>query len=479
MEVEHDADAWDDVDDEEEDPAEILRLQMNNVNRYVRADNLHALDQMFSDGYNIHSTDSRGDTALHYAIRLAGKSTTVQYLLEHDADFTRLNNLQISPLMTAAGRGNVEIFSLIAAKFTHQTKYSSIVQLNSTRHVKTTGETLLMLACGKQPILKWNRESAMLVNMLLRAGFDPSVVDRKGWTALHHASESNRNDRIQTVLFILQTSRHNDLVHMKDNSGDTALHVACMNEYGDAMATFLLGYGSKVSDHNNKMETPLHISVRKQAVELATMICEYGADPLARDMLGRTSIHAALELPEDKTSFYQKTRHRSNKTSEMTWQVFQMLIDKCDHRYQSSYLECRDNLGMTPLLLACQQRNAYSVEKLLAIPRINADARDIDGNSVLHLCLTFGWYAAVCRLLDLGVYVQVHNKRGESPLWIAHDRCTQGWDYEQCRDILARRRSRSQQDSIAFAMAHNRRLGEHSLVNNLPEEVVEKITKRL
>lgn len=475
MEVEQDADAWNtEEDDVEEDPAEILRLQMNDVHRYVRDDNLHYLDEMIRGGYNIHSTDHRGDTALHYAIRLAGKSTTVQFLLDNDADFTRLNNRHTSPLMLSASRGNVEIFSLIAAKFTHQTKYSSIVQLHSTRHVKTTGETLLMAACGQQPIMKWNRESAMLVNMLLKAGLDPSVVDRKGWTALHYASESNRIDRNETVSMILEHDQHYALVHMKDNAGNSPLHVACGNNYGKEIVTSLLQYGAKVSDRNNKMETPLHLSVRSDVVVTAKVICEAGADPHTTDILGRNSIHAALELPKTTNNF-----NRSNKTPETTWSVVQMLIGKCDHRYQSSYLECRDNLGMTPLLLACQQRNAYSVEKLLAIPRINADARDIHGNSVLHLCLMYGGYEAVRRLLDIGVDVQVHNNRGESPLWIAQGRSTQGVSYERCREILANRRDRSQQHSIAFAMGHNRRLGEFSLVNNLPEEVAYEITKRL
>ncbi|KAJ1465899.1 ankyrin repeat-containing domain protein, partial [Baffinella frigidus] len=163
------------------------------------------------------------------------------------------------------------------------------------------------------------------VNMLLKAGLDPSVVDRKGWTALHYASESNRIDRNETVSMILEHDQHYALVHMKDNAGNSPLHVACGNNYGKEIVTSLLQYGAK----------------------------------------------------------------------------------------------CRDNLGMTPLLLACQQRNAYSVEKLLAIPRINADARDIHGNSVLHLCLMYGGYEAVRRLLDIGVDVQVHNNRGESPLWIA------------------------------------------------------------
>ncbi|KAJ1464148.1 ankyrin repeat-containing domain protein, partial [Baffinella frigidus] len=138
-----------------------------------------------------------------------------------------------------------------------------------------------------------NSISTRLIQLLLDAGFNPCVVDRKGWTALHYASQSNRHDGCEAVSIIIEAIPNNALVHMKNLDGNTALHIASMNRYGEDIATSLLLHDARVSDRNVKMETPLHVSVRAEANAIAGVLCQAGADPLIMDMKHRTSIHAA------------------------------------------------------------------------------------------------------------------------------------------------------------------------------------------
>jgi ankyrin repeat protein len=155
-----------------------------------------------------------------------------------------------------------------------------------------------------------------------------------------------------------------------------------------------------------------------------------------------------------------------------------VLVGKCDRRYASSYLEIKDNHGMTPLLLACQQENKYAAYYLLRRPRINFDATDIEENTVTHFCVRNAWCFEVESLINMGADVNTRNTRGETPLDLALQRA-HGRQSDICIDMLTQRNKLAEIRSGAVAMGLNDRLGSNSSIRLISDEVLHKIARLL
>lgn len=78
--------------------------------------------------------------------------------------------------------------------------------------------------------------------------------------------------------------------------GNTALHIAAINETSCDIINLLLAYGADVNALNEQSETPLHLTVahdwQKKRVDC---LLNAGADPSLQDIHGLTALHVAIQ----------------------------------------------------------------------------------------------------------------------------------------------------------------------------------------
>ena len=220
--------------------------------------------------YNIDNVDNTGRTALHVAARSSNKEM-VAFLLDRMTTISSMNENFETALMVAAGRGNLDIFQLIARKL-NSPGQNHPIGLHADIHVKQDGENLLMMACKARytrlNLRKPVEKSSDIVKFLLNENFDPCFRDNRDQTALHYAVKSsarvnNVSDIFETMSALFADVPANTLVHIKDISGNTALHKACATIFhSEQIIPFLLEHGARTTDINLKMETPLHKAAR-------------------------------------------------------------------------------------------------------------------------------------------------------------------------------------------------------------------------
>ncbi|MCX5923564.1 MAG: ankyrin repeat domain-containing protein [Candidatus Dependentiae bacterium] len=104
--------------------------------------------------------------------------------------------------------------------------------------------------------------------------------------------------KITAAIRIIQENKNTksfkDSINMRDNDGDTALHVASLLK-SPTLLLELLSVNAYVNAKNNKGETPLHIAAQKGNQPMANALLEHGANIYVRDFLGKTALHYAAE----------------------------------------------------------------------------------------------------------------------------------------------------------------------------------------
>jgi ankyrin repeat protein len=467
MNVNYFGDVTSDNDDE-------LMNQIDHFNTMVKANHFHGhngINHMLKRcNYNVDNVDKDGHTALHIAANNS-KLETVLFLLDTMTNLNALNIDEETPLMIAAQRGDLKIFRSINEKL--ETKTYHPIGLRSPHHVKEGGETLLMMASRDYQRM-FGEDNYVpcinIVNFLLQNDFDPRIQDEDGKTALHYALLCRKTDReiFETVLMLIQCVPKNSLIHLKDNNGDTALHLASEADRSDSVIPLLLANGAMVSDTNLKGETPLHIAFRHN-ISNNIRLLDVKANICTQDKMGRTPIHSMVAA--------DKYRSIKRPGSWHFWQVVEEFMDELDPEHTLSYLEIKDHDGNTPLLLACKLEDGMLVSRLLQVKGINVNAADNNGTTVLHECIRFEWEDIISYLLDHDVDVYAYDHDQITPIILAKEN-----GIHQFNNILRWISGKIEHDKLlmlGFAMGQHKRLGNVSNTHNLTPETLRLIVKQL
>ncbi|XP_035982083.1 nuclear factor NF-kappa-B p100 subunit isoform X3 [Fundulus heteroclitus] len=131
---------------------------------------------------------------------------------------------------------------------------------------------------------------------LLRAGADPSLVDKDGRSPLHLAALTGDTAALRLLLTHLG-ERHAHLVNMSDYHGLQPLHLAVRRD-GERCLRLLVEGGAKINAPEQKSgNTALHLAVRENLFKVAcTLITELKADVNACTFGGNTPLHLAASL---------------------------------------------------------------------------------------------------------------------------------------------------------------------------------------
>ncbi|XP_018410069.1 PREDICTED: nuclear factor NF-kappa-B p100 subunit [Nanorana parkeri] len=134
------------------------------------------------------------------------------------------------------------------------------------------------------------------VAFLLRAGSDPTVLDRFGNSVLHLAVQA-KDDKMLQVLLDHQFSGYKNLLNMPDYHGLYPVHWAVKVENEKCLEQ-LVKSGADVNAAERKSgRSPLHIAVEMNKLNMAvTLIKKLGADVNAQTFGGNTPLHLAASM---------------------------------------------------------------------------------------------------------------------------------------------------------------------------------------
>lgn len=165
------------------------------------------------------------------------------------------------------------------------------------------------------------------------------------------------------------------LVSLKDNSGNTPLHIAVINA-SVKIADYLLTKGADINAVNNQMNTPLHEAVNNGNADLSGFLIEKGADLNKKS----TQEYAPLHLTAWKNQLG----------------IAEQLVSK------GAQIDIRDAYMRTPFMYVARQNGNVDFGKFLISHGAEVNVRDRFGDMPLNLAAWKGYKDFIDLLLDNG-----------------------------------------------------------------------------
>ncbi|KIM42962.1 hypothetical protein M413DRAFT_26182 [Hebeloma cylindrosporum] len=374
----------------------------------------HAVLEMLIDaGATIDVADNNGHSPLWNAISLGCQPTTTAFLLERGSKPDFRGEGSSTPLMEACRHSTESSLIVIAMLLAH----------GADPNASTEDDTPLISACYRQ----YSKDRDSMVYMLLQAGASPvmplefpcqPLVESAWCTRLEgdwmleilKAAQAQGPVPIEVLNMTMERLvRATPSIHLTSLGalllaggdpgfrpkfpafdGGSLLHCvsgATEDFQGDTRATiqYLVMHGPGVEAHDDKGRTPLHVAVRATNQQAVDELVDLGSLVDAVDNKGRTplayackvkptrstgytilDVHPDLDQPEYSGKRMQNVR--SAIIADRGKQV-QMSIAAEDIVYylleKGADPLTEDNLGMTPLHLACKVGNPITAGVIL------------------------------------------------------------------------------------------------------------------
>lgn len=234
----------------------------------VKENNLQKIKEMPAAGNNVNFQDSKGNTALHYAIEKADQKM-VLLLLDKGAKMDLNNKDNKTALGKAIKDGNKEIVSLLLDKNPKDKNYRNI---HLPRGLKLT-------------ITLNNKE---MVRLFLDKGADVNYAPPKDFHPIAIAILFGDKEMVSLLL-----NRGANINVRGPFIGDTPLHKAVEHRKTEIIS-LLLERGADIKAKDKKWNTPLHVAAEYGTAEIITLLLERGADINAQDVYENTPLHEAV-----------------------------------------------------------------------------------------------------------------------------------------------------------------------------------------
>ncbi|GHU16382.1 hypothetical protein FACS189472_01310 [Alphaproteobacteria bacterium] len=299
---------------------------------------------------------------------------TIRVLLDHEADREIRNEVGYTPLELAILSENIEAIKILSEDLDGKDNPLHFAATNGKYNViKAFGAEIRLDALDDddhtplQLAVINNEPKAIKTLLELRA--IPDDTDEKGNTLLHLAAEHGSAEAIYAIGEQLHwvpikdlsadgisEENHQDMVHKRNDKGETPLHNAAALFKKGLQVDALLKYGADpnavVTGGDNTGMTPLHIAVQKGNSRAIKVLLSYGANPKAVAENGLRKGMTPLHLAAEKRSTRALNALLENMRPIQESATKTVVKDGC---YK----------GMTPLHLAALKGNADAIEALL------------------------------------------------------------------------------------------------------------------
>lgn len=387
-----------------------------------------------SEPININISDNviengKGDTALHLAAENGHEDCVLTLLLQcsESPDLSARNGKNRMPLHVACTQNNENIVRELIRK--SASDQGSVKAREDLAAADAQGRTPLQIACqhNKASVVKYltqevttflpdlnvkesvnhpngqNEETALhcaarggskgVIDLLIGAGANTDCLSKSDRTPLHVACQSGN---LETVSALIDWCK-DDMIESKDDTGRTALMIACSENESPDIAEKLIGHGAKISVHDHYGNTPIFEAVLHNRVN----VLEYLMTQISRDM---------IEQDMDKSQ--NTPLHRA---AERGFQkCCKILIDKKYKIGQRNKVK-----GKTPIHLAAAEGRNETLLMMLESEGKSCSFLDTNNNTPLHDAAKCGQSQCCSILLSHGANVNSQNGKGVSPLHLA------------------------------------------------------------
>ncbi|WP_264706418.1 ankyrin repeat domain-containing protein [Wolbachia endosymbiont (group B) of Colias croceus] len=179
-----------------------------------------------------------------------------------------------------------------------------------------------------------------------------------------------------------------DDVNARDNRGNTPLHLAVLADKLQVVEKLIEG-GADVNAKNNHGATPLHWAALNQNVNIVEKLIEKGANVNEKNKYDNVPLHYAAVYG--------------------SLSVIEKLIEK------GADINAKSSNGDTPLHLATKNSHLDVLEKLIK-EGANVNERNKYGNIPLHWAASYGRLSIVEELIEKGADINAKNNNGNTPL---------------------------------------------------------------
>ncbi|XP_077979943.1 uncharacterized protein LOC144435234 [Glandiceps talaboti] len=352
----------------------VAEYKLSSLHMAARRNFSNILRRLLSNGADVNLKDYNGAVPLHYSARY-GHHEITEILLRHDrSDVNVQDGDKMSPLHHAATYGNVPMCELLL-------KYGADLRAKEINDI-----TPLMFASirGNMETMKFIIEAGK--TMHIASDIFMEDVDDEGSNALHLAIVRSHTE---TAIFCLDEGAD---VNSKKFNGHTPLHIAAITGNAD-LAKLLIERGAKVNAKDDEQMTPLHraslysrMDVMKLLVGrdafLETKDLEMFTPLLAASWKGQT---VAAKFLIDAGASITVTDRESK--SCLHWAVegdyfnfaVMLLENGCN-----ALLDEKDKKDQTPMHYAAESGNAKILNFLIE-KGAKVDEKDIEEQLPLHV----------------------------------------------------------------------------------------------
>jgi len=431
-------------------PGAALPYPLPPAEPQIQVASLEATRILLEGGANPNVADGLGQSPLHRACSVGGKTGHIRLLLGRGASVSNKTGMGITPLIAAAQNGLTEAVQLFLEAGADPNTQSTSPTIDELRKAVPDASAKFSAEFRGATALHWAcaRRFTEIASLLLKANADVDARDKEGKTPIEIAVACGSFELVEML------RAAGARTPLPDGWQRSLLTGALRNGNTAAIATLLAHVEINQADEDGT--TLLHQAIAMNAKpEVVSLLLNRGANIEAADKMGRRAIGFAAAMGADETiELLQKRGADLKAASKDGWQPLHIAAGCGKATAVTSLLKAGANPhaldesgftplaravvqghvevvkellkplqaesdlaglpGFSPLVIAAQEGNK-SMVKLLLLHKPNLEASTSDGWSALHEAVVHG-VELTSLLLEAGANVNASSKLGYTPL---------------------------------------------------------------